>query len=214
MVSTNLTTLQKELHNLKLVPVVSLPSIEAGLKLAEILIKCGLPVAEVTFRTACAADAISAIHKQFPDLLLLAGTILTPKQADMAVASGASAVISPGFTPKMAEYCIERDIVYCPGVCTPSEVQMAMEAGLTSLKFFPAENSGGLKMIALFKTIYQDINFMPTGGINLGNLENYLDQNNILCCGGTWLAPEKLMVEEKWEEIEQIITDAVTLLKS
>lgn len=214
MVSTNLTTLQKKLHNLKLVPVVSLPSVDAGLKLAEILIKCGLPVAEITFRTACAADAMSAIHKHFPDLLLLAGTVLTPKQADMAIASGASAVISPGFTPKMAEYCNEKDIVYCPGICTPSEVQMAMEAGLTSLKFFPAENSGGLKMIALFKAIYQDINFMPTGGINLGNLKCYLDQNNILCCGGTWLAPEKLMVEEKWEEIEKIIADAVTALSS
>lgn len=214
MVSTNLTPLQRELHNLKLVPVVSLPSVEAGLKLAEILIKCGLPVAEITFRTACAADAMSAIHKQFPDLLLLAGTVLTPKQADIAVASGASAVISPGFTPIMAKYCKEEDIVYCPGVCTPSEVQMAMEAGLSSLKFFPAENSGGLKMIALFKAIYQDINFMPTGGINLGNLQSYLDQNNILCCGGTWLAPEKLMVEEKWEEIERIITDAVTALSS
>lgn len=214
MSSTNLTPLQKELYNLRLVPVVSLPSVDAGLKLAEILVRCGLPVAEVTFRTSCATDAMNAIHNQFPDLLLLAGTVLTPEQADTAVASGASAVISPGFTPKMAKYCNERNIVYCPGVCTPSEVQMAMEAGLNSLKFFPAENSGGLKMIALFKAIYQDINFMPTGGINLNNLKSYLNHENILCCGGTWLAPEKMMVEEKWKEIEQIIIDAVTLLNN
>lgn len=209
MNQSEITEIKKQLQKLRLVPVVSLPSVEAGLKLSKILIRCKLPIAEITFRTACAPDAIAAISKKFPELLLLAGTVLTAQQVEQASLSGAAAIVSPGFTPEMAAYCRKKHMPFYPGVCTPSEVQMAMAAGLNLLKFFPAENAGGIKMISLFQAIYPDVSFMPTGGINIDNILNYLSLDNIACCGGTWLAPEKLMIEQRWEEIEQMVTSAV-----
>lgn len=204
--------LEAQLQTMKLVPVVALPSVEAGMKLAELLVRCGLPVAEVTFRTDCAVEAMSVIHERYPDILLLAGTVLTPQQVDSAVNAGAKGIVSPGYTARMAAYCRKIDIPFYPGVCTPSEVQVAVEDGLSSLKFFPAEMSGGLKMVSLFGAIYQNVSFMPTGGIQEKNLLQYLECENILCCGGTWLSPEQLMVEERWGEIEQRIQSAVALL--
>jgi len=212
MASGTVQELESQLQEHRLVPVVALPSVDAGLKLAELLVRSGLPVAEVTFRTACAAEAMSEISKQYPQVLLLAGTVLSPDQIDTAVKAGAKGIVSPGFTRKMAGYCRGVEIPYYPGVCTPTEVQMAREEGLLALKFFPAELSGGLKMISLFKAIYQDVTFMPTGGISRDNLLQYLQYDNILCCGGTWLSPEQLMVEGRWEEIEQRVVDAVALL--
>ncbi len=209
MKSPNNELIQEKLKTLRLVPVVSLPSVEAGLKLAEILLRSNLPVAEITFRTACAVDAMTVITKKYPELLLLAGTVLTPDQVDAAVGAGAAAIVSPGFTTMMATYCREKEVPFFPGVCTPSEVQHAMEAGLSSLKFFPAENSGGLKSISLFGAIYQAVNFMPTGGINIETLLSYLSQKNVLCCGGTWLSPEQLMIDGKWDEIEARVLTAV-----
>ncbi|BHH82024.1 bifunctional 4-hydroxy-2-oxoglutarate aldolase/2-dehydro-3-deoxy-phosphogluconate aldolase [Desulforhopalus sp. 52FAK] len=214
MASDKIQKLESQLQEHRLVPVVALPSVDAGLQLAEILVRCGLPVAEITFRTECAAEAISEISRQYPQVLLLAGTVLSPEQVDTAVGAGAKGIVSPGFTKKMARYCRESGIPYYPGVCTPSEVQMAREEGLQSLKFFPAELSGGLKMISLFKAIYQDTTFMPTGGISQDNLLQYLGHENILCCGGTWLSPENHMVEGRWQEIEQRVVSAVELLKS
>jgi 2-dehydro-3-deoxyphosphogluconate aldolase/(4S)-4-hydroxy-2-oxoglutarate aldolase len=204
--------LQETLQKLRLVPVISLPSVKAGLMLSEILLRCNLPVAEITFRTACGPESISAIKKEYPELLLLAGTVLTPPQVDLAVESGAAAIVSPGFTPQMAAYCRQKAVPFYPGICTPSEVQMAMDAGLTSLKFFPAENAGGIQMISLFKAIYPDMTFMPTGGIKLENIASYLHLDNVVCCGGTWLAPEQLMVEERWEEIEKRVISAVQII--
>lgn len=212
MTTVKLHDLDAQLQKLQLVPVVSLPSVEAGLKLAEILLRCSLPVAEITFRTPCAAEAMSAVHKRFPEILLIAGTVLTPEQVDVAVNAGAAGIVSPGFTSRMARYCREVGVPFYPGVCTPSEVQMALGEGLRSLKFFPAELSGGLKMVSLFGAIYQDIHFMPTGGIHEENLLRYLECDNVLCCGGTWLSPEQLMVEEKWEEIEERVKNAVLML--
>ncbi len=212
MKSSANAVLQGTLQKLRLVPVISLPSVKAGLKLSEILLKCNLPVAEITFRTACGPEAIAAINKEYPELLLLAGTVLTPSQVDLAVESGAAAIVSPGFTPQMAAYCRQKTVPFYPGICTPSEVQMAMDDGLTSLKFFPAENAGGIQMISLFKAIYPDMTFMPTGGIKLENIASYLHLDNVVCCGGTWLAPEQLMVEERWEEIEKRVISAVQII--
>ena len=209
---SNTIDMQQQLQRLRLVPVISLPSVEAGLKLSEILIKCKLPVAEITFRTACAPEAIAAIKKTFPELLLLAGTVVTRQQLDQAVLNGAAAIVSPGFTLQMAQYSREKNIPFYPGVCTPSEVQQAMDAGLKLLKFFPAEIAGGIKMISLFQALYHGISFMPTGGINLKNIQSYLCFDNIICCGGTWLCPEQLMIEERWEEIDKRVTAAVEAL--
>jgi len=138
--------------------------------------------------------------------------VVTAQQADQAVIHGAAAIVSPGFTSQMADYCREKIIPFYPGVCTPSEVQMAMDAGLKLLKFFPAEIAGGIKMISLFQALYPSISFMPTGGINIKNIQSYLSFDNIVCCGGSWLCPEKLMIEGRWEEIEKRVTAAVKAL--
>ncbi len=204
----------QELQTLRLVPVVSLASVADGLRLAEVLLEAGLPVMEITYRTACAAEALDAISSRFSELLLIAGTVLTPAQVDSAVAAGAQAIVSPGFTPQLASYCRSREIDLFPGVCTPSEVQMAAEAGLNILKFFPAEQAGGLKMLMMFRALYQDIRFMPTGGINPDNLLDYLKLDNIICCGGTWLCPEQLMVEDRWDEIAARLSEARNLIES
>lgn len=204
--------LQETLQKLRLVPVISLPTVEAGLMLSEILLRSNLPVAEITFRTSCAQEAMSAIKKTYPELLLLAGTVLTTPQVDLAISSGAAGIVSPGFTPQMAAYCRQKAVPFFPGVCTPSEVQMAMDAGLTALKFFPAEEAGGIQMLSLFQAIYANITFMPTGGIKLENIASYLHLNNVLCCGGTWLAPEQLMIEGRWKEIEKRIIAAVQII--
>jgi len=202
------------LQTLRLVPVVSLASVADGLRLAEVLLEAGLPVMEITYRTPCAAEALDAISSRFSELLLIAGTVLTPAQVDSAVAAGAQAIVSPGFTPQLASYCRSREIDLFPGVCTPSEVQMAAEAGLNILKFFPAEQAGGLKMLMMFRALYQDIRFMPTGGINPDNLLDYLKLDNIICCGGTWLCPEQLMVEDRWDEIAARLSEARNLIES
>ncbi|MGA7279655.1 MAG: bifunctional 4-hydroxy-2-oxoglutarate aldolase/2-dehydro-3-deoxy-phosphogluconate aldolase [Desulfocapsaceae bacterium] len=204
----------QELQTLRLVPVVSLASVADGLRLAEVLLEAGLPVMEITYRTACAAEALDAISSRFSELLLIAGTVLTPAQVDSAVAAGAQAIVSPGFTPQLASYCRSREIALFPGVCTPSEVQMAAEAGLSILKFFPAEQAGGLKMLMMFRALYQEIRFMPTGGINPDNLLDYLKLENIICCGGTWLCPEQLMVEDRWDEIAARLSEARNLIES
>lgn len=204
----------KTLKKLKLVPVVSLPSAEAGLRLSELLMKCNLPVIEITYRTAHAADAMKLINREFPEMLMIAGTVLSPEQIDLAIDSGAQGVVSPGFTTKLCSCCKQKNIPFFPGVCTPSEVQQAREEGLTNLKFFPASLYGGTRTIGLFKVLYQDVRFMPTGGINQENLLQYLENDNVLCCGGTWLSPEKMMADGRWSDIENRISEAVELLSS
>lgn len=200
------------LEKTRLVPVVSLPSVEAAVVLAELLVRCDLPVVEVTFRTAHAAAGLAAIKNSFPQMQLLAGTVITAQQADAAIGAGAAAVVSPGFSPKLGAYCRAQNIPFFPGVCTPSEVQTAMEGGFSALKFFPAEKMGSLGMLELFKAIYPETRFMPTGGIKPENLAAYLALDNVLCCGGTWLCPEKLMAEGHWGEIERRVKAAVRLL--
>lgn len=200
------------LRTLRLVPVVSLPSVEAGLRLSELLLGCRLNVIEITYRTECAGEAIEQICSRFPELIVIAGTVLSPEQVDQAVAAGVKGIVSPGFTPRLAAHCRQHDIGFFPGVCTPSEVQAAREEGLHHLKFFPASLSGGIKMIDLFKALYPDVRFMPTGGISQENLDQYLDCANVLCCGGTWLSPEGMLAKGKWDEIEQRLKRAVDLL--
>ncbi len=211
MAPSSAGTLQQRLGKHRLVPVVSLPSVESALKLSGLLARYNLPVIEITFRTSSALEGIAAIKKEFPDIEILAGTVLSQSQAEQAMAAGAGAIVSPGFTPKMAAFCSRSGIPFFPGVCTPSEIQMAMDAGLDTLKFFPADMAGGTRMLALFQSLYQDIKFMPTGGISRDNLPDYLNCVNVLCCGGTWLSPHSLMAEGRWEEIEQRVADAVSL---
>lgn len=201
--------LEDQLRKLQLVPVVSLPSVYAGLKLAEILLRRNLPVIEITLRTPCAIEAVTALKREYPELLLLAGTVLTAQQVEEADRAGAAAIVSPGFSRQLTTCCREKDLPFLPGVCTPSEVQMAMEAGLTSLKFFPAGIAGGPKLLSLFSGVYRNVGFMPTGGITQANVADYLCLENVICCGGTWLSPEQLLAEGKWGEIEYRVEEAM-----
>jgi len=205
--------IEAQLTNLRLVPVVSLPSVDAGLRLAEILIRCGLPVAEITFRTPCAADAIAAMRKEFDELLVLAGTVLTIDQVNIAHDVGAECIVIPGFHEGVVEYCLSRNIMVCPGAATPTEVLQCLNVGLQKVKFFPAEVAGGVGMLKAMAAVFGDIKFMPTGGISPDNLGDYLGLDSVFCCGGSWLAPEALMKGGNWREIEARVSSAVALLK-
>ena len=213
MSGQRIVEIEAQLTNLQLVPVVSLPSVDAGLRLAEILIRCGLPVAEITFRTPCAADAITAMRKEFDELLVLAGTVLTIDQVNIAHDVGAECIVIPGFDEGVVEYCLTRNIMVCPGAATPTEVLQCLNMGLQKVKFFPAEVAGGVGMLKAMAAVFSDIKFMPTGGISPNNLGNYLALDSVFCCGGSWLAPEALMKEGNWREIDARVSSAVASLK-
>ena len=204
--------LTRILENSKLVPVVGIPSVESALGLSKLLLRCRLPVIEVTFRTSFAERGIREIVKNFPDMHVLAGTVLSLDQAEAAYDSGCRAIVSPGFSCKIAEFCRARKLPYLPGVCTPTEIHTALDAGLNLLKFFPAEHAGGVKILSTFSTVFQQVRFMPTGGISTGNVVDYLEQKNVLCCGGTWLCPEKMLAEGEWSEIERRVRSALELI--
>ena len=204
--------IQEKLEKAKIVPVVGLPSASSAVKLADLLVARRLPIIEVTFRTSAAVEGMAAIKKAHPEVLVIAGTVLTSSHVDQAIDAGASAIVSPGFTPALATHCDKKQIPFFPGVSTPSEIQAALEAGLETLKFFPAELAGGVKMLSAFGAVYQNTHFMPTGGITPENLEAYLKLANVVCCGGTWLCPGQLMVEDRWDEIEERILNAQTVI--
>ena len=197
---------------IRLIPVVSLPDVASGLKLCAVLKDNGLDAVEITFRTACAAEAIASIREKHPDLLVLAGTVLSPEQVHAAAQAGAAALVSPGCEAAMILESQEMGLPVIPGVCTPSEIQAALGLGITRMKFFPAELSGGVKMVKTLLSVYRDISLMPTGGVTADNLLAYLALERVFCCGGTWLAPESLLARGEWGEIEQRIKAAVSLL--
>lgn len=203
---------EKLLAKLQLVPVVSLPSAEAGLRLAEILIQCDLPVVEVTFRTPYAAEAILEMKKKFAELLILAGTVLSRDQVDTAYNSGAECIVIPGLHADLVSYCQAKNIMVCPGTATPTEVLQCVNMGIRAVKFFPAELSGGAEMLKAMAAVYKDVRFMPTGGVSSKNILEYLALEAVFCCGGSWLAPEELMKNGQWHEIEERISTAKALL--
>ena len=209
-----MNTFENRIQSHQLIPVVSLPDVDSGIKLGKILVNCGMEVAEITFRTAHAAQGIAAMKKHFPQLLLLAGTVLTVGQVDSAIDAGAEAIVSPGTDPKVISHCRNLNIPIFPGVCTPSEVQLALSLGVTSLKFFPAELSGGIKMVKTLLSVYRNISLMPTGGITAANVKEYLGLDRVICCGGTWLAPESMMAAGDWQGIEERIEAAIIDLQS
>ena len=170
----NTTQLEERFEKIGIVPVVVLDDAKDALPLAKALCNGGLPCAEITFRTAAAADSIRAITKEYPDMLVGAGTVLTTEQVDLAVKSGAKFIVSPGFDPEIVDYCLKKNIPVFPGCISPSEVAQAVKRGLKVVKFFPAEQAGGIAMIKAMAAPYQNLKFMPTGGINAGNLKDYL----------------------------------------
>lgn len=202
-----------QISDVGVVPVVKLDSADDALPLAAALKKGGLCCAEVTFRTDAAEESIRRIAKEYPDFLVAAGTVLTPAQADAAMNAGASFVVSPGLNPEVVKHCIAKGYPIIPGVCTPSEVEMALSLGLKYLKFFPAEAAGGVKMIKAMAAPYTMVKFMPTGGIGVKNLKDYLDCKAVYACGGSWMVPADKIAEGKFDEIADLTREAVELLK-
>lgn len=203
----------ERLRETGIVPVVKIDDAKNAVKLAAALRKGGINCAEITFRTDAAEESIRLISKEYPDMFLAAGTVLTVTQADRAMAAGASFVVSPGLNPIVVKHCIEKDYPIMPGVCTPSEVEQAMSLGLTYLKFFPAEEAGGVRMIKAMSAPYGNIRFMPTGGINTKNLADYLNCKAVIACGGSWMVPADKIAAGAFDEIEALAKEAVNLLK-
>ena len=201
----------EQIQNLAVVPVVVLEDTEDALPLAKALCEGGLPCAEVTFRTDAAEESIKIMTEAFPDMLVGAGTVLTAEQVDQAVKAGAKFIVSPGFDPEIVDYCILKDIPVFPGCITPSEVAQAVKRGLKVIKFFPAEQFGGIAAIKARAAPYTDIKFMPTGGINPKNLENYLSDDKIIACGGSWMVKGNLIKEGRFDEIRILTAEAVKL---
>ena len=192
-----------------LVPVIAINDAEDAVPLCKALSDGGLPVAEITFRTAAAEEAIRRVHEALPDVILCAGTVLTTDQVDRAVNAGAAAIVSPGLNPTVVKYCIDKGIPVCPGTANPSDVEVALSLGLKAVKFFPAEQAGGLKMIKAMCGPYTTMKFMPTGGINEVNMLDYLAFEKILCCGGSWMVPKDAVAAKDWARITEITRSAV-----
>ena len=195
------------------VPVVVIDDVTDAIPLAEALMKGGLECAEVTFRTEAAADAIKAMTENFPDMFVGAGTVLSAKQVDEAISAGAKFIVSPGFDPEVVDYCISKNIPIIPGTITPSEVAQGVKRGLKVLKFFPAEQAGGLPMIKAMAAPYTGVKFMPTGGINEKNLRDYLSFDKISACGGSWMVKSDLIKSGDFTKIEQLTAEAVKAVK-
>ena len=204
-------SLTDRLHQLRLLPVIALNRAEQAEPLGQTLLAAGLPAAEITFRTPVAAEAIRRLRAAFPELLIAAGTILTPAQVDTALAAGADFIVSPGLNPTTVRHCQQQGIPIIPGVNNPSQVEQALELGLSTLKFFPAEASGGIAMLKALAAVYP-VQFMPTGGISPSNLQPYLALPNVLACGGSWMVPSELIDQGDWTTLSRLIADAVALL--
>lgn len=199
----------KEISRIGIVPVVKIDNAKDAVPLADALIKGGLPCAEVTFRTAAAEEAIALMTKEFPEMLVGAGTVLTTEQVDKAVGAGAKFIVTPGFNETVVKYCVERNIPITPGCPSTSDIEAALALGLDVVKFFPAENLGGINMIKALAAPYVGVKFMPTGGINAKNINSYLDCDKILACGGSWMVKDTLINEGRFDEIEALTKEAV-----
>ena len=198
-----------ELYSIGLIPVIKIENADDAVPLAKALIDGGLPAAEITFRTACAAEAIKNITDAYPEMLVGAGTVLTTEQVDAAIAAGSKFLVSPGLNPKVTAYALSKGIPMLPGCSNPSDVEAALELGLTTVKFFPAEAAGGLKMLKAMAAPYGNLTFMPTGGISADNLLSYLKFNKIIACGGSFMVKDELVKEKKWDEITALTKNAV-----
>lgn len=194
---------------LGIIPVVKIDDAKDAEPLAKALTEGGLPVAEVTFRTEAAEEAILRMSRAYPEMLVGAGTVLTTEQVDRAVAAGAKFIVSPGLNPKVVKHCIEKGVPITPGTSGPSEIEQALELGLDVVKFFPAEASGGIAKIKAMAAPYTKVRFMPTGGVNAKNLISYLDFPKVIACGGSWMVSDVLINEGRFDEIKRLTEEAV-----
>ena len=209
-----MNTIIEKLAEMLVVPVVVLDDEKDAEMLADALVKGGLPCAEVTFRTAAAEESIRIMSTKYPDMLVGAGTVLTIEQVDKAVAAGAKFIVSPGFDPEIVDYCIEKEIPVLPGVVTPSEAIQAVKKGLEVVKFFPAEQYGGVATIKALAAPFTMLKFMPTGCVNVKNLKDYLGCSKIVCCGGSWMVKGDMIKAGEFDKIAEMTKEAVELAHS
>ncbi|MDU9771407.1 bifunctional 4-hydroxy-2-oxoglutarate aldolase/2-dehydro-3-deoxy-phosphogluconate aldolase [Helicobacter pylori] len=194
-----------------IVPVVVIENIKDAVPLAQSLIEGGIPIIEVTLRSSCALEAIELIAKNVPKMCVGAGTILNPTQLEQAQNRGAEFLISPGLTIKLLEHAKKKNMPLIPGVSSSSEVMQALELGYSALKFFPAEYCGGVKLLNAFNGPFKGVKFCPTGGISADNMRSYLNLENVLCVGGSWLTPKDLIQNKEWDKITEICKRALAL---
>ncbi len=199
----------EKIQKIGIVPVVVLDDAKDAAPLAKALCEGGLPCAEVTFRTAAAEESIRIMAKEFPEMLVGAGTVLTTEQVDRAVNAGAKFIVSPGLNPTVVKYCVDKGIPVTPGTSNPSDVEMAISLGLDVVKFFPAEQAGGINMIKAMAAPYTQMKFMPTGGINAKNINSYLAFDKILACGGSWMVKKDLVAAGEFDKIRDLTKEAV-----
>ena len=204
-------TLEK-IGGLGIVPVVKIEKAEDVLPLGRALIDGDLPIAEITFRTSAAEESIKTLTRELPNLLVGAGTVLTIEQVKKAVSAGAKFIVSPGFNPKVVDYCLENNIPVTPGINNPTQIEMALERGIEVVKYFPAEASGGLPLLKSMSAPYTGIKFIPTGGINQNNLCSYLSDNKVLACGGSWMVKPELISSGNFDEITRLTKEAVSTM--
>ena len=202
---------RETLKSIGIIPVIQINDAEKAVPLALALKKGGLPAAEVTFRTDAAEEAIRRIKIEVPDVCVCAGTVLNVKTAERAVKAGASAIISPGTNPEVVRWCIAHRVPVIPGCATPTEVEACMRMGLDFVKLFPAEVVGGVKMLKALGGPYGNMKFMPTGGISAQNAAEYLALPNVLCCGGSWMVPGKLLDARDFDAIEALAREAAQI---
>jgi 2-dehydro-3-deoxyphosphogluconate aldolase/(4S)-4-hydroxy-2-oxoglutarate aldolase len=204
----------ERISELAVFPIVVLDEATQAVQIGNALKEGGLPCAEFTFRTAAAAEAIRIFSEKFPDMLVGAGTVLTVDQARLAIDAGAEFIVAPGFNPRVVDYCLEWSISIFPGVCTPTDVEMALERGLKVLKFFPAAAIGGVSYLKALSGPFRGVSFIPTGGVNTSNLVEYLSLDNVIACGGSWLAPTQLIRDGNFADISSLARETVQIVRS
>lgn len=204
----------ERLGQLGVIPVVKIDQASQGPNLAEALLKGGLPCAEITFRTNAAEEAIRLISDSQPEMIVGAGTVLTVAQAQNAVEAGARFIVSPGFDPKVVDWCLKQNVAVVPGVATSTEALMALDRGLNILKFFPAETLGGIPMLEAISAALIGVKFIPTGGISDSNMASYLKLPMVYAVAGSWLATSKMISSDSFEEITRLTNEAVNIVRS
>jgi 2-dehydro-3-deoxyphosphogluconate aldolase / (4S)-4-hydroxy-2-oxoglutarate aldolase len=203
----------RRLREVGVVPVVELPEAEMAVPLAQALVAGGLPCVEITFRTPTAQAGLEAIRRAYTDILLGAGTVFDEDQLLAAVSAGADFVVSPGTNPALVETCVARGIPILPGVCTPSEIEVARGLGLRAMKFFPAEPMGGVSFLRALCAPYRDVSFVPTGGITAGVLPDYLALPQVLACGGSWMVKPEILRAGEFDRVRTLAGEGVAIVE-
>lgn len=208
-----MSDIKQQIKAHKIIPVIAIDNAEDIIPLGKVLVENGLPVAEITFRSDAAEEAIRLLRESQPEMLIGAGTVLNRAQVIAAKEAGATFIVSPGFNPNTVRACQELGIEIIPGVNNPSAVEAALEMGLTTMKFFPAEPSGGISMVKSLLAPYTDLELMPTGGIKPSNVNDYLAIPRVIACGGTWMVEKSLIENGEWEELARLTREAVALTR-